>query len=354
MKTNRNQLVDVLKGIGCIAVILLHVGFTTEQTQKAGFPFWCVFAVPMFMFLSGYVNALSMNKKKTSFKEYYSAYNLFAKLLRFAIPYIMAFAIEVAYFVINHQTNSIGGSVLGAFIIFLKGGVGPGSYYMPIMVQFILLFPILYYVVKKYKLAGLWISAGINILFEILQSAGNMDPEIYRLLCFRYTFIIGLGVYTALGYDFKKIELKHLNKKVNGRFAEGLTLFLAFFVGVIFIVVTSYGGYKPVIFNQWTTTSFPACLYIGAILYLVMKNVKVKYWGFLATLGKASFNIFLTQMVWYAAGFWFIQSRAPIMSVMTLTSIIVSIMGGIIFYHIENPLTTMIVEDIKESRQNRA
>ena len=78
---------------------------------------------------------------------------------------------------------------------YLCGGWGPGSYYYPLMIQFVFVFPIIYFVIKENSRRGLVICLVVNILYEILKWAYEMNIECYRLLLFRYIFIIAFGCY---------------------------------------------------------------------------------------------------------------------------------------------------------------
>ena len=91
---------------------------------------------------------------------------------------------------------------VGIFSAFLRGGFGPGSYYYPIMIQFIFYFPVIYAIVRRYNFSGVIICGLINFIYEILKYAYEMNAGCYRLLLFSYTLLIAYGCYLAL-YDYK-------------------------------------------------------------------------------------------------------------------------------------------------------
>lgn len=329
MTKERNQLVDILKGIGCIMVILLHAAFSDREMKIMLFPFWCSFAVPVFMFLSGYVNAMSLSGSK-SITSYYKVRNLLSKLVRFIVPFIVAYAIECIYYVLFHQQEILGG-IKGCLLIFLQGGIGPGSYYIPIMVQFIVLYPIIFLLLDKYDFIGLLVCAGFNLLFEVIQALTSMNPDVYRLLLLRYTLIIALGSYSFM------------HKKAY----KNWCMILSFAAGFIYVLAVGYLEYQPVIFKLWSQTSMLACLYIGMLLLVLFAGIKKAHCKPLELIGKASYNVFLTQMIWYAVGFWFVQSRISNKPVQVLISLAACLLGGFLFYTVDNKVTPKLLSLIR-------
>lgn len=58
----RNNSLDFLKGISIIFIIITHFSWTNLERLSFGFPFWIDMAVPIFMLVSGYTQALSCEK----------------------------------------------------------------------------------------------------------------------------------------------------------------------------------------------------------------------------------------------------------------------------------------------------
>ena len=83
-------------------------------------------------------------------------------------------------------------------VYFLTGGTGPGSYYYPVMMQFVFVAPLIFCVIKKYEEKGVVLSFVANLFYEVLQRAYGMNEQCYRLLLFRYTFLIAFGCYLHL------------------------------------------------------------------------------------------------------------------------------------------------------------
>lgn len=330
----RDSFVDLLKGVCILFVVFTHYSWTDSQRLKMLFPFWIDMAVPLFMIISGYVNALSFQKKGfDSFKDCYSSKELIAKFLRLTIPFVFVILLETIadYAVFGNL------SITKSLVMFFVGGKGPGSYYYPVMVQFVFLFPCIYVGIKQNRTKGLLVCFFINAVYELLQRIYGMNEDLYRLLVIRYLFIISFGVYLVF-LEKKRIRIKW-----------GIASFIT---GVAFILITNYTQYKPHIIRYWTGTSFIACLYVLPISYILLKFVEKPKCALLELFGRASFNIFLTQMVWfnYAAGF--IYEHIDNIFIRLLINFIVCFTFGVFFYQIENPFTKKLITFLQDT-QNR-
>ncbi len=105
-------------------------------------------AVPCFMVISGYVGAKSfVNHSVFSVGQAYVAAQVIPKFIRFTIPFVAAFIVEV---ILLLKYSVIEFDVLPIIFAFIDGGYGKGSYYYPIMIQFIFWFPVLFFIIKKY------------------------------------------------------------------------------------------------------------------------------------------------------------------------------------------------------------
>lgn len=136
--------IDFIKGICIIFVITTHCNWENTERSKLLFPFWIDLAVPVFMIISGYTYAVSYKKNNiNSIGDAYLAENIINKILRFTIPFSIIFIIEhIIYFLQNKQSYS--NNILDFINLFLIGGSGPGSYYYPVMIQFIFVYPIIF------------------------------------------------------------------------------------------------------------------------------------------------------------------------------------------------------------------
>ena len=286
MATDAERLegLDILKFVSIISVIITHYSFSISDRRLFLFPFYINMAVPVFMVLSGYCNALSLKKKGSVYPlDVITKKYVLDRLIKIVIPFFLIFLLEVVCFKLYKNY-----SVITIVTWFFQGGHGPGSYYFPILVQFIFLFPYIYYLMNYFKEKGLFYAFLVNIIYEIVVRFYNIPEELYRLLIFRYFFLIASGCFFAIGL---KIPLK---KSI-----------LMIVIGGAWIVFTQYFNYSPVVFRYWTETNLFSALYIIPIVsfiieFLIKYPIKhsIKY-RFFSILGKKTYYIFLIQMFYY-------------------------------------------------------
>lgn len=317
----RNHSIDCMKGICIVFIIITHFTWNDLERLRYLFPFWIDMAVPFFMIISGFVYARSFIKHEiVTLESAYCLKNVLNRFIRYTVPFAFVFAVEEMLFIY------IGGGYDTFQLIrdFLSGGMGPGSYYYPVMIQFVLYFPIIYILVKKHDFRGVCACALINIIYEVCRNAYGMNVECYRLLVFRYTLCIAFGCYLSIG-----------NYKRNVRLSGIMVL-----MGILYIVVFRYLGYTPPITNFWTGTCIWACLYIIPISAWILNCNGMKN-GILELFGKASYNIFLVQMIYYRGArivYGLIENRALQLGI----NIVICLGMGVIFYYVEKPVTDYI------------
>jgi peptidoglycan/LPS O-acetylase OafA/YrhL len=251
------------------------------------------------------------------------------KIIRYTVPFIMAYAIETVGLIVVKKTT-----VYSVVVNFIDGGVGPGSYYYPIMIQFIFVFPFIYSIVKKYDFMGIILCFFINGMYEVIQRSYGMALANYRLLVFRYIFLMGVGCYLYMGKKKPKIIF-------------GI---LSMLIGACWLIAYCYLGYQPLVIIYWGITSLLAALWIVPIVWVLLKNPKMSQLKCkpLEEMGKASYNIFLTQMLFFYFGAGILYKIIPIRALQLIICILVSTLVGYVFYLIESKITNRISKRCKE------
>lgn len=321
----RDHALDIIKGICILFVVVTHQPWTTEQRRAMGFPFWIDMAVPLFLIISGYVSACYLKRKNPeTIEKAYTKNWVLKSAIRYTVPFLFMHVVECLIDLRNHVFAGKKDFIQAVFYRFVQGGVGPGSYYYPIMMQFILIFPIIYFAIKNYREKGLLGCFVTNFLFEVLRKPFYLGEETYRLLIFRYLFVIAMGCYFSLYPDLK-------SKKVN---------VVSFVVGIAFIVVTSYCGYTPLIFDSWTGTSMIAVLYIGPLFKLILAKMHVAKvrMPLLEKIGTSTYNILVVQMVYYTYFYAVIANKVQGYAKNVLVAIFLCVPLGILVTFLEKPL----------------
>ena len=167
----------------------------------------------------------------------------------------------------------------------------------------------------------------VNVVFEILKNAYWMNEACYRLLVFRFIFPIAFGCY--LYFEPAGIRPKQC--------------LILFGVGLLYLLGISYWGYQPRITQFWPRTSFIATLYtipIFQLLWSKCRNIRIPLFD---VLGKASYNIYLVQMVYYHMYADYVYLHIPARSMQVLVNILICALVGIVFYRREAPVTNRLL-----------
>lgn len=326
-KNNRIPVMDVIKGILPLFVINTHYIWTREQTLTALFPFWNNMAVPFFMMISGYVYAKSFENKVDCFENAYELGFVLKKLVRYIIPFLIIVILEVISLSLVGQGQGIRGWIESI----CTGGEGPGSYYVIQMLQFVFFYPVIYFTMRKNPKRGLFGWLLFNFIYEFFKEIVHLDWGVYRLVFFRFVFIVAVGTYLYLDKEEKKTW----------------KLVASFIVGFLFLLATNYlGYYTRIISTKASDVSFMAAFYVAPILYVLVtkcKNISCKP---LALIGQASFNVFLFQMFYFNFAD-LIYNKVETVPIRLVINTVISVLGGIVFYYMENKLTKFVVSKIK-------
>ena len=282
-------------------------------------------AVPIFMVVSGYTFSLSAKDK--SIKEQYNISGLMRKAIRFTVPTIIAVLVYCVLYVFG-----IGGgfSQYGLLKKLLLFDYGPGAYYYPLLIQLLIIFPIMYSLIMKYRFHGVIAIGLVSLICELVCSYHGVSVKIYRLLLFRYFLFVAAGIYLKLyGSDIdNKISVIMLS------------------IGILYMLLPWRFGYEYRIFTYpvWKKTSMVTALYVVPIIYMVFKHFgTARLPGFLGStaslIGQASYHIMYTQLLLYdIKSLVFAQLGISNEYIGALLYIVVSIVSGIGFYKLDGKL----------------
>lgn len=321
-------LIDYMKAAGIIMVIITHYEWADKSTPF--FTWLIAMAVPIFMLLMSYNFSMSFERKTHGrFIELYEWKNVMPRIIRFTVPFAMIFVVEMVLEHLEGQAYSLKKMVL----CFVEGGIGPGSYYYPILMQLLFLFPIIYFLVKQVSWVGVAVVALLNLAYEYYVRYSEMELETYRLLAPRYLLFLAMGCY--LYFHLKEAKKYPL---------PVWSMFPGFVAGFGFIVWVYQLDNQPELelFRFWTRTSMLTAFYIFPIVYLLfhyLKNKKIpgKAGAFLSEIGKASYHIFLVQMVYFEFFDDILFPLHPAVPV-TIGNVLVCVASGYGFYLLEKNL----------------
>lgn len=274
--SNRLDQYDFLKGVAIVFVLLLHslspdILWFIHSNYSIGQ------AVPLFLLCTFILSFNSMSIREGN-KSYWFSRNkirvLFGKILK---PFLMVQLVLLMLLLLSDNSDKV--------IYLIKGaGLGPGSYYPWIYLQFWLLIPFLYGLFEKFGI----FKGGIIVLIisQLLQygcSVTEVSEAVYRLLCFRYFFL------SVFAYMILKCSIKPI------------WYVLFSLIGVGYYICLDMGfSFSPWLYDSWMSQQLPAYFYTMAEFSLLMavynrfsRSKLIKTFIFL---GKYSWEIFLLQM----------------------------------------------------------
>ncbi len=279
------SFINYLKALAIIMIVYTHTYHADICRTNFISKYFIDMAVPIFMLITGFNYALSYTKRNASnWSNLYSIKILLKRFLRLTIPFIIILLLEWGLNISDMQNCHHFSTY------FFRGGIGPGSYYYPVMLQILILYPLIYVSLQKYGKKALFCIFALNILWDALSCICSIKAADYRLIAFRYLFYIALGTWLIISKNIIPKE----------------RLIFIFVIGLNAITILTLGNkdlYWP--FLQWTSTSVLTALYlfpIFAYVYYKYNNFKINNWcgSLMELIGKASWHIFLVQMLMFS------------------------------------------------------
>ena len=352
MNKNENIIgIDYTKAFAIVTVLILHLNLPEIYDKRIFSHVYTEIGVPIFMIITGHNYILSNYKNNLN---WLSRDNLSKKLKRIIIPYIYILIFEIIFIFIKSnfirydfsQYREI--KAILSLLIF-KGGIGPGSYYPPVLIQIVLIyFPLLLIYNKyldkliknKYKaIISLFFIFIIEVIYEIIiDYIGNIYNKetvdsFYRISALRYIPFLQLGI--ILFYNKEKI-------------LKNFKLLLPLSIGGVMYTYFTY--YKNIIippFYNWRQVATPTMFYALFFIYIGLKYFnnfnKSFFRKMIVIVGKATYHIFLIQLIYY--GMFRIKKFD---NIYFIAHIFICLLGGIIFYYIEPKITKKIGLSIKK------
>lgn len=336
--------IDILKALAIISVIILHT-IPTDMVRHPLSIFTVYQAVPIFFVLMA-TNAL-MSFKRHNYMNLSRIYPNYLKgrFQRIIYPLIIVWMLSLITGILLNKDIYIGTMT---FIGYLPLS-GPGNYFISILIQFVLIFPILYKLYRynpKYLLITSFI---LNLAFEILATQTpilNNNTYWYKACILRYLFLITLGMWFVNNFELTALK-SFIRTKV---LLIGLTVSIAYMIGV-----SVFSWNFPYFQTPWqpqVILSFFYPLILCAIGITCLPSIPNHIWNGLSLIGKASYHIFLIQIIFFVSGLQLqslllnlslqnIFSHYTFIALTVIGNIIILIILGLIFYYIEPKISLM-------------
>jgi peptidoglycan/LPS O-acetylase OafA/YrhL len=291
----RLDQVDLLKALAVLGVLLQH-GVTPGTRVDIFSSLHADQAVPVFVVLTGLLlssripGARPASWRAADARAY--ATRRFARLL---IPFA---ATWLAALIVGALIDSIyigPQTLLGALPI-----PGPGNYYVPVVLQLVVLVPLVTWAYRRRPLATLAGCLAVNVVFELAWAKlgaiedvlGRASDFAYDATSLRYLFALALGVWLAEGTS----PDRHRSR----------WLWLGATVAAVYLVLEQTLGARFPLFEPGfeRRTNFLVACYPALLVALGLRWLPVSAPRSLrpaVRLGRASYHVFLVQIVWFGA-----------------------------------------------------
>lgn len=313
----RNDAIDTLKALAIISVIFVH-GLSDVRLYKIFAPYYIWQAVPVFMVLMGDNAAQSfMRKNQTKLSRIFTPHYLMNKVRRIFLPFTCIWLLEVIIQYVHFENKDIKKLLTSYF----EGGYGPGSYFIPIMIQATVIIPFLYIIMRKKPTRMMILLFFVSLFIDVMSYTLTIDGSLYRILIIRYLFALVLGIWYAL----KKSDIK-----VKGLIIPALVSF-------IYITAVYYYDWIGIVEKFWNSQHAPSYFYTFLIILVANNYLSIGRESPLEKLslliGRASFHIYLTQMFYFWCIHAYFSDLSGILYVFTFLTI--PIVTGLLFYKLD-------------------
>ena len=297
---SRYEYLDWIKGIAIMSVVALHL--SSMQSLIAMWAPWHIWqAVPLFLLAAGVTGALSC-KKYTGIsgnlgwaknREDLAAYyrGMPKKVLALYIPYAW---VVVLYYMWSGET-------LGIELFFntmLMGYLGPGGYFVPLIVQHLLFFPLILSFRAtlgsdgKFLLFALAVSAALEALFSFTDVPSTRFA--YRIFYFRYLFACCLGAVLAEGNPFGKIGFRLLG------IMSVVYMALVAWLSDVSVIPPSFWNLFLIRADDWFFQHYPAFFYTAWVVFGARDHwPRIPLKRLIGAFGRSSYDIFIFQMLFF-------------------------------------------------------
>ena len=243
-KAQYDPFIDYLKGICILFVVLAHC---LPKQDYILLSLWGQQSVPLFLLIQVFH---AYKKGEIDINRYYNFKKLWHRII---FPFLLLVFVQVVLMTIVSDNDLL--SILKGVVI--SGGIGPGSYYVWIYLQFFILLPVFLFFIKQIKKPWLLLCfVLLSVLSELICS--YIDPPfwLYRLLFVRYLFLVYLGYMWTIN---------------NGVKIDRRAVFLSL-VSIFFILLFQYTNIKmePIFYDNNIKVYHWICYFYTAYLFVYL------------------------------------------------------------------------------------
>jgi len=288
MSKGRLTQLDVLKGLAALAVVATH---SYQANKLVGN--WAVLhvwqAVPVFVVVLGVTSAMSFQRAiERGAHVLLTPRYLLRRGTRILLPFAFVWVVAAS---LGRAKGKLAIGPLSALLRLPYGG--PGNYFVPLVVSLLLIAPLIFAAYRRWPRTTLVMAFAADVAFELVAphiGVFTAEPFLFSIAFPRYLAAFALGFWLADGD--RDTRLKWAVLVVGGMCSLG------------YLVVGNLGLWTPPFRTDWRTQNVLAVFYPALIVAVGMRLLPASGRGFLSDglgrIGRASYHVFLMQMVYFS------------------------------------------------------
>lgn len=294
----RLREIDVLKGLAIIGVMVQHA-FTSRWLYDSWDTLWAGQAVPVFFVLMGLNATQSMDRRPAaSLRELYTARYFRGRFRRLVVPILLIWPVAIVVALIAGEFH-IGPTIL---VGVLPIASSPGNYFITIVLEFAVVFPAVYWCFRRAP--GLTTAAvvvadvGFELLARHVHALGPYGPAhgyIYEASILKYGCAIVAGMWMSrVALDRRKFTILTVLAAMSFAYLVWLHQAPADFTSWLVGSFSISTNFLSVFYAVWLT-------YAGLLVLRPRPQWPQAVYGSLEWTGRASYHVFLVQILWFGA-----------------------------------------------------
>ncbi|MFX1321461.1 MAG: acyltransferase family protein [Promethearchaeota archaeon] len=305
--------VDIIKAIMIFLVIFDHTFPWDPLKNSMGVALWERISIPVFLVIMGFNMGLSFDRKgETSLRKLYSWNYFKRKFWRYIFPFLLLYFLST---LIGLAINGFDPDALKQYqhswsfehlFIGILPFYGPGNWFLPVIFWSILIMPLLYKGFSgklRWRIITLFLCYVVELSIQLavffIFDPQNIStwPDYYDFL-FYYRFIvttpffmlsaIGLGMWISRNHEiFAK---------------QNILLWILFPLSLFYLILYQFFDfYFDFIVGDYNLFVFPYSAFLFLVgLQLLPKKQDNKFIKGIAIIGKSTYHILLTQILYFA------------------------------------------------------
>lgn len=301
--------IDILKAAMIFLVIFDHF-VSWNIKSDIGVALWERISIPVFLVLLGFNMGHSFRGQgDLSLKQLYSWSYFKKKILRYIVPFLILYAAStfIGLFMYgfdfiamydNQFSPSLG--IINLFSLILPFW-GPGNWFIPVLLQSILVVPLLYWGFTKKPVITLIFTFIVEIVLQITVFflIGDITTweEVHILKMFMssilfYLSAVGLGMWFSFGHK--------LTEKRN------LFMWILLPISLVYIIAYQFFDFRlrldgtPLLRGDYHFLVFPYSAFLVLLALKLLPNASnAKISRTISLIGKSTYHILLTQILGY-------------------------------------------------------